>query len=161
MCFSVNPLSSTIFSHVWNILVVYSMLSLSMSDYLNNFPKHLIGFPTVDRIYWICILTSLLTRPLIQDIFGLNFTHTRQGNYLPTLKGPILLVYMSWCCHCEIIHEVSDWWLMDLRVHHWQNPHSHYKQDRGDGTSSEYPLLYSLPEMWWNRQHWTESVFPR
>lgn len=83
MCFSGNPLSSTIFGHVWNILVVYSMLSLSVSDSLNHFPKHiLIRFHTVDGISlpWICILTSLLTWPLIQDIFRLNFIHTRQRN---------------------------------------------------------------------------------
>lgn len=74
------------------------------------------------------------------------YSYAPKKRYLPTLNGPILLVYLSCCCHCEIIHEVSDWWLMDPRIYHWQNPHSHYKQDRGDCTSNEYPLLYSLPE---------------
>lgn len=137
MCFSGNPwpLSSTIFSHVWNILVVYSMLSLSMSDWLNNFPKHLIAWSSY--CWW-----DLLNLHLDKSVD----TASPRKRYVPTLKGPILLVYMSWCCHCEIIHEVSNWWLIDPRIYHWQNPHSHYKQDRGDGISREYPLLYSLPE---------------
>lgn len=143
-----------IFNHIRNLDAVF------LRDSIDHFPKHLNGFPTIDGISspWICIFTSLLTRPILNtrhlDLFGLNL-HLCQEN----------AIFRR--CYCDAIDEASNWCdeclslslaLLSLLLQFWSTSPTISNRIREIVHPVTIPFLLSV-WIWCGHQQGTGSVF--